>query len=117
VQLVPNAFTARMTRAPDDLGIEATVREAGPGRPRLSGITMRLTAELGRARMPAGRAVGLPAGAVIELDAEVDSPIDVFVNGVRFATGRLLVTDEGDWAVQVTDVVALAAPDSATARS
>ena len=113
VQLVPNSFTVRMTAALDDLGIEVNVRDsapgaptATPGAPQLGGITMRLSAELGRTRMPAGRAVGLPAGAVVELDADVDAPIELFVNGVRFATGTLLVTEDGDWAVQVLDVVA-----------
>ena len=116
VQLVPNSFTVRMTAALDDLGIEATVRDeegARPttGVPSLSGITMRLTAELGRARMAAGRTVALGEGAIVELDADVDAPIDLYVNGVRFATGRLLVTEDGDWAVRVDEICA-SNPDS-----
>jgi len=110
VQFVPSSFTARMTAALDDLGIEVNVRDASGAAaaaagPSLSGITMRLSAELGRARMRAGRAVGLAGGSVVELDAGVDAPIDLFVNGVRFATGTLLVTEDGDWAVRVLDVV------------
>ena len=35
---------------------------------------------------------------------EVDAPVDLFVNGVRFASARLLVTDDGEWAVRVEDI-------------
>jgi flagellar motor switch protein FliN/FliY len=112
IQLVPNSFTARMTAALDDLGFEVNLRgaaddAAGAGKPSLSGIPMRLSAELGRARMRAERVVGLPAGSVIELDADVDAPLDLLINGVRFATGRLMVTDDGEWAVRVEAVDAL----------
>ena len=54
---------------------------------------MRVWAELGRARMPSAQIVGLPAGAVVELDRQADEPIDLYVNGRRFATGRLVVVD------------------------
>jgi flagellar motor switch protein FliN/FliY len=65
---------------------------------------MRLTAELCRRRMPAGRAVTLADGAIVELDADVEAPIDLFVNGVRFGRGQLLVTEDGDWAVRVDEI-------------
>jgi flagellar motor switch protein FliN len=57
-------------------------------------------AELGRAHLPLGSALGLPLGAVVELNQEAEAPIDLFVNGVRFAQGRLIVTDDGEWAFQ-----------------
>ena len=60
--------------------------------------------ELGRARLPLGRALSLPLGAVVELNREADAPIDLFVNGVRFAQGHLIVTDDGEWAFRC-DVV------------
>ncbi len=106
VQLVPNSFTVRMAAALDDLGIEVAVQSDGAAaRPALSGITMRVTAELGRARMRAGQVVGMAPGTVVELDADVDAPVDLLVNGVRFARARLLVTDDGEWAVRVEEVV------------
>ena len=67
----------------------------------LLGSTLKVWAELGRARMPAGAVVGLPAGAVVELDREAEEPVDIYVNGLRYATGRLVVTDDGEWAVRL----------------
>lgn len=44
-------------------------------------VTLRVWAELGRAQLPVGRAAGLGPGSVVELDREVDEPVDVFANG------------------------------------
>ena len=116
VQLVPNAFVVRMDRALDELGAEtapagasaAGSAPASPGAPHgapsLAGIPVRVWAELGRASMPTADVVGLPHGAVVELDRAPDEPIDLFVNGRRFATGRLVVVD-GDWAVRIESVL------------
>jgi flagellar motor switch protein FliN/FliY len=117
VQLVPNAFVVRMTRALDELGAElptpdagasapgAAPAAAGDGSPSLAGITVRVAAELGRARMPSAQIVGMPTGAVVELNRQADEPIDLFVNGRRFATGRLMVVDGADWAVRIESIL------------
>jgi flagellar motor switch protein FliN/FliY len=114
VQLVPNAFVVRMTRALDELGAEVHDPVAGadarPGdavpanRPSLAGIPVRVWAELGRTQMPSADLVGLPSGAVVELDRQADEPIDLYVNGTLFATGRLMVVDGTDWAVRIETV-------------
>ena len=67
----------------------------------LGGISLRVWAELGRSRMPLGSALGLPVGAVLDLDRTADAPVDLYVNGMRFARGQLLVTDDGEWAVSL----------------
>jgi len=120
VQLVPNAFVVRMTRALDELGSElppptepaaAAAHAAGvpaPGRPSLAGIPVRVWAELGRTRMPSAQVVGMPPGAVVELNQGSDEPIDLYVNGTRFATGRLMVVDGTDWAVRIETVLSSA---------
>jgi flagellar motor switch protein FliN/FliY len=110
VQLVPNAFVVRMSSALDDLGAEVapTPAAAGPtlpSAPSLAGIPVRVWAELGRARMPSAQVVGLPAGAVVELDKQAEEPIDLYVNGTHFATGRLVVVDGTDWAVRIEQVL------------
>ena len=115
VQLVPNAFVVRMSSALDEIGTEVTgpVNEpgqsVGPGltaaKPSLAGIPVRVWAELGRTHMPSAQIVGLPAGAVVELDKQADDPIDLYVNGTHFATGRLVVVDGTDWAVRIEHVL------------
>jgi flagellar motor switch protein FliN len=112
VQLVPNAFVMRMTKALDELGAEylgdqgpADASAAAGLDESLRGVDVRVWAELGRRRMPIGNLVGMPAGAVVELDREADEPVDLFVNGMRFASGRLVVSDGGEWAVQIESLV------------
>ena len=73
--------------------------------PSLAGIPVRVWAELGRARMPSAQVVGMPPGAVVELNQSADEPIDLYVNGKRFATGRLMVVDGTDWAVRIETVL------------
>jgi flagellar motor switch protein FliN len=116
VQLVPNAFVVRMSTALDDLGAEVAPAPGGAAgaaatpaavaaRPSLSGIPVRVWAELGRTRMPSAEFVGLPSGAIVELDRQADDPIDLYVNGTLFATGRLVVVDDTDWAVRIEHVL------------
>jgi flagellar motor switch protein FliN len=121
LQLVPNAFVVRMSSALDELGAEvappaepAAAHAGGrdgsggapAGIPSLAGIPVRVWAELGRAQMPSAQVVGMPAGAVVELNRSADEPIDLYVNGRRFATGRLMVVDGTDWAVRIETVLA-----------
>jgi flagellar motor switch protein FliN/FliY len=114
VQLVPNAFVVRMSSALDEIGADVgavpdsgATGAAGPAaaRPSLAGIPVRVWAELGRARMASAQIVGLPTGAVVELDKQADDAIDLFVNGTHFATGRLVVVDGTDWAVRIEHVL------------
>jgi flagellar motor switch protein FliN/FliY len=111
VQLVPNAFVVRMSSALDEIGSEVgAVPETGQSgsttaQPSLAGIPVRVWAELGRARMPSAQIVGLPTGAVVELDKQADDAIDLYVNGTHFATGRLVVVDGTDWAVRIEHVL------------
>jgi flagellar motor switch protein FliN len=125
IQLVPSAFVVRMARAMDELSAEqrASANDPAPagngevsapdgqrngGSVSLQGAlgdtTLRVWAELGRARMPLGKALSMPLGAVVDLDRGADAPVDLFVNGLRFAQGHLVLTDDGEWAVCVDEV-------------
>jgi flagellar motor switch protein FliM len=80
-------------------------RESSEARPILGSIFVRVWAELGGAYMPLRGALELAPGAVVELDQGADEPIDLFVNGLCFANGSLVVTADGAWGVQVGELL------------
>ncbi len=86
----------------------AAAEQAAPTREslaRMLDVSVRVWAELGRTSLPLGQALELPPGSVVELDQGADSPIDLFVNGTRFAHGTLQVGTDGEWAVHVDALV------------
>lgn len=129
IQLVPGAFVVRMVRAIDEMSLDQASSDGdssadggrfeegtGPGEAvglveALTNINVRVWAELGRTQIPLGRALDLPLGAVVDLDCAADSPVDLYVNGLRFAQGQLLITDEGDWAVSLERLGGTRPPD------
>jgi flagellar motor switch protein FliN/FliY len=112
VQLVPQAFVVKMQFALQERASEVDV-DAAPAAPSggssaghedgdwLRTSKLRLSVELGRARMPAAKSVGLPPGSIVELDRQADEPVDLYVNGAPFARGRLLLVGGTDWAVRI----------------
>ena len=68
---------------------------------KLADINLRVWAELGRTQLPIGTALELPVGSVVDLDRTADAPVDLFVNGLCFGSGNLLVTEDGEWAIVV----------------
>ena len=72
----------------------------------LSGIRVRVSAELGRARLPVARVANLPAGSVVMLDRSPTDPVDVLVNGTPFAQARVVLVD-GEYAVQILSLTPL----------
>src|SRR5581483_9385577 len=84
----------RADQGPSTLGVEEA----------LGAVNLRVWAELGRTKLPLGRALELPLGAVVDLDRTADAPVDLFVNGLCFAQGHLLVTDDGEWAIVIDEL-------------
>jgi flagellar motor switch protein FliN/FliY len=108
VQLVPNSFVVRMTRALAERSSEAPaaadadlVTESASE--SIRDVPVRVWAELGRTRLPFGQLVGLASGSVVELEDGADDVVGVYVNGKHYASGRLLLVD-GEWAVRIETV-------------
>jgi flagellar motor switch protein FliN len=66
---------------------------------------VEVTAELGDARLPARDLLELGPGAVVTLDREAGQPIDLILNGIRFATGTLVVVGD-KLGVRIQEIVA-----------
>ncbi len=79
--------------------------ESAEGRAILRSIFVRVWAELGRTHLSLKDAVELAPGAVVELDQAAEAPVELFVNGLCFANGTLVVTPDGGWGVQVSELV------------
>lgn len=71
----------------------------------LNTTRVRVSAEVGRTRLPVESLVGVPPGTIIELDRDAEDQIDIYVNGRRFAVGRLVLTDTSEWAVRIEAVL------------
>ncbi|MCK9247701.1 MAG: FliM/FliN family flagellar motor switch protein [Solirubrobacteraceae bacterium] len=120
VQLVPNAFVVRMTRALEDQGaqIDTAAEGADDTAPVAAGDALRevgvdVWVELGRTTMPAGELVAVPSGGVIALDRMADDPVDLYAGGLRIGTGRLVVVDGSEWAVRIESLTGV--PDEPSA--
>lgn len=66
----------------------------------LAGAPVRLSAEIGRRRLPVADVLELHDGRIVELDSAADDPADLYVNGRWLGTGRLVLVD-GEWALRI----------------
>jgi flagellar motor switch protein FliN/FliY len=57
-------------------------------------VQMPITAVLGTAEVPFRRLLQLGPGSVLELDQAVGQPAELYVQGVRLATGDVVVVDD-----------------------
>ncbi len=55
---------------------------------------MSVTVRLGQARPAVRELLEMGPGSVLKLDRQVGEPIDLYMRGVRFATGHLVVVDD-----------------------
>ena len=74
----------------------------------LMDVKVRVWAEIGRTRMPLADAVALSDGVLVDLDREHHEPIDLYVNGLCYGRGRLVMVD-GEWALTVDEILATGA--------
>jgi flagellar motor switch protein FliN/FliY len=70
----------------------------------LMDVTVKLTAELGRVSMSIGEVLKLGPGSVVGLDRGVAEPVDLFVQGVLFARGEVVVVDDR-FAIRIQEIL------------
>lgn len=67
-------------------------------------VAMRVTVELGRARMKLSQILELQSGSVIELDRLAGDPVDIFVNDHMVALGEVVVVED-KFGVRITEML------------
>ena len=106
VLLVPANATASAPAFVADPPPTAPAGGPSPLDAALRSVNVRVWAELGRTRMPTGDVVALPSGEIVELDHDAEDAVDLYVDGQRYATGRLVVTDDESWGVRIERILA-----------
>lgn len=69
----------------------------------LADVSLELSVQLGRVRLPLRDLLALSPGTVLELDRTAGEPVDVLVNGHLIARGEVVVVD-GDFAVRISEI-------------
>jgi flagellar motor switch protein FliN/FliY len=95
----PPSFDPLPHPTPDPSEVVARVFHGG----LLRGTTVRVSAELGRTRLPIRQVANMPAGTVVPLDRDPFEPIDILANGEPFAQAKLMLVD-GEYAVQIVSL-------------
>lgn len=67
-------------------------------------VTISLSMEVGRSRVPIRTLLQLNQGSVVELDRAAGEPLDVYANGTLIAHGEVVVVNE-KFGIRLTDVV------------
>jgi len=89
----PRAFTAAAVN-----GVEQDKLDM------LLDIPLQVSVILGRSRQPVKEVLNMTPGAVVGLDATVDEPVEVLLNGVLVARGEVVVVDE-NFGVRITSIL------------
>lgn len=69
--------------------------------------SLSLSAQLGQAEIQVRQLLRLSPGSVVRLDRQVGEPVDLFLRGIRFATGELVVVGE-HLGVRIKEILAAA---------
>lgn len=69
----------------------------------LADISVRVTVEVGSASMTLAALLDLGEGSVLELDRQVNDPLDLLVNGTLVARGEIVETN-GRFGIRVMEV-------------
>ena len=82
---------------------------AGHGSPlglgTLTDVPVKVTVEIGRAKLTLAELIELRAGSLIELDREAHEPADILVNGKVVAHGEIVTMDD-NYGVRITSLIA-----------
>ncbi len=105
-QKLDDATEAVLVQANELEELDATPAHGDPlGMRSLSSVPVRVTVEVGRAKLTLAELVKLRAGSLVELDREAHEPADILVNGKVVARGEIVTMDDS-YGVRITSLIA-----------
>jgi flagellar motor switch protein FliN/FliY len=90
---------------PADTESLARPDSANPSMDLLVNVPMRISVEMGRAKMPMKNILQLSQGSVIELDKAAGEPMTIYINGELFAYGEAVLVNQERFGVRLTALV------------
>lgn len=100
-----------MSTEPTTAAFDALTPDAAPGNAAgelnldvILDVSVQLSLEVGRTRIPIRDLLQLTQGSVVELERAAGEPLDLFVNGTLIAQGEVVVVNDR-FGVRLTDVV------------
>jgi flagellar motor switch protein FliN len=90
--------------APAQLTADGMAGGATVAMDALRDVEMRISVEVGGTRIPIRDILELRSGSIVELDRLVGEPVDVLVNGHRFALGEVVVITD-TFGVRITEIL------------
>jgi len=94
---VPRRTSAAASAAPSP---ESTMRWTQ----LLSGVEVELVAEIGQAHLSLNDITSLAPERVLTLEQLVEEPVSVLVNGMRYATARLVVVED-EYGIEILEII------------
>jgi flagellar motor switch protein FliN/FliY len=70
----------------------------------LMGVSLQVSVELGRTRMPLRQILELQQGSVVELDRLAGEAVDIYINERLLARGEVVIVDD-KFGVRITELV------------
>lgn len=68
-------------------------------------VPVNVQVVLGRTQMPVSQLLKLGRGAVVEINRKVGEAVDVYVNDRLIARGEVVIVDDGNLGVTMTEIV------------
>ncbi len=101
----PGAAAAEAPAKPENLTDEAPAAgNADFSLDVVLDVPITLSAEIGRSKLSIRKLISLAQGSVVELDREVNEPLDLLVNGTLIARGEVVVVGD-KFGIRLTEVV------------
>jgi flagellar motor switch protein FliN/FliY len=83
---------------------EADGNEPQPNLDMVMDVALNVTLRFGRRQLPLREIIDLASGSVVELDRQVDEPIELVLDGRVVARGEAVIID-GNYGMRVTQIV------------